>query len=363
MQFHSRRGFQNSKGFHFRDHEMTPASLRDEPRRPPFCPPCSRHPAVIIAAAVSILMVALCTVVVCAFGDCTVGSPASARSPLDRGTCKPATLVIVRHGERPALVNASSLSGVGQSRAEYLARCMSDRKVSSHALPLGPPTVLVAARNVNTSRRSVETLEPLAQRLGLKIEAGIAKDDALGFVKRVLELDCGDTMVAAWAHEDIAALVTALAHALAPHHRGHGLETRIRFPHWPSSCGSNISSSSGSSGSGSSGSSGSSSSSSSSSSKQVDHNGAVDKQSSGKKGSSSSSSSSSKHSAADTSLLHWTEPKDMPFSKCYDLVLRLDLQRGIVRKRWKAPGRLHILHQDFLGDAQGTCRGGLRPLE
>src|SRR5262245_25130227 len=78
----------------------------------------------------------------------------------------PQSIVITRHAEKPEDPEDINLSGAGLARARALVTFIPDR--------FGNPAFLFAAAKSHHSRRSIETLEPLAQDLGLAINSNFA---------------------------------------------------------------------------------------------------------------------------------------------------------------------------------------------
>ena len=74
--------------------------------------------------------------------------------PLGTAVHEKAHIVIVRHGEKDTRKGQKSwgLSAVGQKRAQYLARCMS-QTTPTVAMPFGPPTYVMASRGKSSKVR------------------------------------------------------------------------------------------------------------------------------------------------------------------------------------------------------------------
>jgi broad specificity phosphatase PhoE len=109
----------------------------------------------------------------------------------------------MRHAEKTGDKSDRHLSPPGQQRAAKLASYIPQQ--------FGRPDVLIAAKNSDRSRRPRETLEPLADALGLKIMAAI-DDDEVDALIDYLSTDAivGKFGVISWRHSDIPAVMAAL---------------------------------------------------------------------------------------------------------------------------------------------------------
>ena len=136
------------------------------------------------------------------------------------------TVYIIRHGEKDH-ASGNGLAPAGRARAQYLARCMSQR-ARSLALPNGPPTLLMASESKKgKSHRSEDTVRPLADALHLDLDTSIKSSDVKLFAERTQEKLAADgTLVAAWHHETAPKLVEALLG-----HYGYQPEWPSKWPH------------------------------------------------------------------------------------------------------------------------------------
>lgn len=78
-------------------------------------------------------------------------------------------VLLIRHAEKTGLPGDSSLSDRGLSRALALAVVLPER--------FGKPDIIIACRSVPKSSRPVETVRPLAAKLGLPIRDDWNTDD------------------------------------------------------------------------------------------------------------------------------------------------------------------------------------------
>ena len=119
----------------------------------------------------------------------------------------------MRHAEEPE--HGPSLSDRGRDRAKALARLFPER--------FPKPTVLFAARTTKESARSVETLEPLAASLGLRIDDRFVdpRYSELALTLLSERQYAGGHVLICWHRETMPSLAAALGVA--------------RPPAWPSS--------------------------------------------------------------------------------------------------------------------------------
>ncbi len=146
-----------------------------------------------------------------------ISSPAIVRT-----SSYPAQILCVRHGEKQRTGN--ELNHQGKERAKELVKFFTtDSRVLKH----GPPGGLCAMRpNGHAgSVRPIETLEPLADKLGLKIHAEFQKDETKSLVRSILgNLKwAGKSVVVSWEHE---ALLDVVKH--------FGVDTPPCPKEWPS---------------------------------------------------------------------------------------------------------------------------------
>lgn len=112
----------------------------------------------------------------------------------------PAQVIIIRHGEKPAVGN--ELNEIGWQRARALPTFFAkfNRPV---ALYSGAPN------KPGGSIRSIQTLMPFAEQIGMSIHTEIKKLDISSLVNAVLstkEYD-GQTVIICWEHSVIPAMV------------------------------------------------------------------------------------------------------------------------------------------------------------
>ena len=110
--------------------------------------------------------------------------------PLGTAVHEKAHIVIIRHGEKDTRKGerGQGLSAVGQKRAQYLARCMS-QTTPTVAMPFGPPTYVMASRGKSSkSHRPIDTVVPLATALGVTLDREIYFKDTEEFASHIQEV-------------------------------------------------------------------------------------------------------------------------------------------------------------------------------
>lgn len=114
----------------------------------------------------------------------------------------PATILVIRHGEKPADKGNPHLSDEGNRRAQMLAA----------TLPAIYPSLaaLFATAPARDSNRPYETIAPLAKNLGLAIDNSFADNQHAELARKLLSgvpAYRGRTILVCWHHEKIPALV------------------------------------------------------------------------------------------------------------------------------------------------------------
>ena len=117
----------------------------------------------------------------------------------------PQRVILIRHGEKPD--KGDDLSPRGYQRA----RCLADH-FSSHAYNV---THLFAYTD-HPTKRPVETLTPIANKLGLQIDTRAGRDDIDDLIDHIKKLDTNATAVVCWEHKVIRDIAKALGVDHAP---------------------------------------------------------------------------------------------------------------------------------------------------
>jgi hypothetical protein len=128
----------------------------------------------------------------------------------------PAHVLIIRHAEKPA--DGPSLSPEGNARAAALPKLF--KKSDSRPDPCPAPDFIFAAMNSKESHRSVETVAPLAEKLGLKVNADIKNEDFEDLVRELVKNPKyeGKTVLICWHHQKMPHLAKALHGVDIPKH-------------------------------------------------------------------------------------------------------------------------------------------------
>jgi len=130
-----------------------------------------------------------------------------------------ATVLIVRHGEKPD--NGTGLSPAGQARAQayvaYFQPFMLD------GTPFRPDVLVASADSKNSARERL-TLAPLSQALKLPIDQRFADKDVKALVEALSSETHGKSILIAWHHGELDKLIKAF-----------GAEPKALLPHgkWP----------------------------------------------------------------------------------------------------------------------------------
>jgi len=136
----------------------------------------------------------------------------------------PHTLYVIRHAEKPdqpapvrgvdeqGHKDGDSLTVRGWQRAGALAVLFGDPAMREQR-GLEPPAQLYACAvgAGHASKRSEQTLAPLAQRLGLSVRTGFTKGDEAALAEALCMLE--DTALVCWSHT----VLPGLLRAIAPH--------------------------------------------------------------------------------------------------------------------------------------------------
>ena len=122
----------------------------------------------------------------------------------------PRSVVLIRHAEKTGRPDDRDLSEKGRAHAAAMAIEIPRR--------FGPPEVIIACQSTAKSRRPVETIEPLARRLGLPIVTTWGTWDVEPLVE-VLASDpayVGKKVLICWRHDTLQQLACALGATEAP---------------------------------------------------------------------------------------------------------------------------------------------------
>jgi hypothetical protein len=119
-------------------------------------------------------------------------------------------MVLIRHAEKTGRPGDSGLSSMGQRRAAALAEMFAAR--------WGLPDLIIACRSTPKSTRPVDTVQPLATKLGLSI---LDQWDTQDFANLAGAISMeagysGKTILSCWRHDTLQLLAQNLGAADAP---------------------------------------------------------------------------------------------------------------------------------------------------
>ncbi|TIX87684.1 histidine phosphatase family protein [Rhizobium sp. P44RR-XXIV] len=116
----------------------------------------------------------------------------------------PVKIMIMRHAEKPDDPGDPNLSPAGDSRAKAL--------VAWYPETFGAPDFIFAAAISKHSARPVETVQPLADALGLELHTPYADEDFTALAEDLLNKPKfeGKTILVCWHHGHIPGLMQAL---------------------------------------------------------------------------------------------------------------------------------------------------------
>ena len=128
----------------------------------------------------------------------------------------PSRIILMRHADKPDDPDDPDLSAAGVTRAEHLATYIPQT--------FGKPDYIIATARSKHSDRPLETVEPLAQAVGVSVQHDIRDKDFEDLVDEIFSDAAyrGKTVVISWHHGTLPAIA-----ALLGARRG---ATRIRGP-------------------------------------------------------------------------------------------------------------------------------------
>lgn len=126
----------------------------------------------------------------------------------------PAQIILIRHAEKPVNEKSEDLSEKGFQRAQALTKIF---EVHPELARNGIPDFLYAAKYIpgDSSRRSIQTLEPLAQQLNLQISSNFFKEDFETLARDLLVNPKYNrkSILIAWTHSYLPKFAMALGSA------------------------------------------------------------------------------------------------------------------------------------------------------
>ena len=141
---------------------------------------------------------------------------------------QPAKIIVFRHAEDAEDGSKESLSLRGEERAMALVPMLT----RTPAFMAGDAGVVLFATKISrhaTSNHTHDTLEPLASRLGLKVNAAYANSDYEALARHILtSATCKDkTILICWTHSFIPGLLVALGVSPEPEPWPKGVYDRL----------------------------------------------------------------------------------------------------------------------------------------
>jgi broad specificity phosphatase PhoE len=129
---------------------------------------------------------------------------------------RPAHVLIIRHGEKPADADSPDLTAEGKERAEALDRLF--KKSDDRPEPFPTPDFIFAAKDSKKSHRPTATAAPLAKKLGLTVNADFPSDDPAKLADELFGNPkyAGKTVLISWRHGTIPTLAAKLNATGAP---------------------------------------------------------------------------------------------------------------------------------------------------
>ena len=146
---------------------------------------------------------------------------------------KHATVLIIRHAEKPD--DGAGLAPAGEARARDYVGYFKNFRL--HDEPVKLDAIFAAADSKNSQRPRI-TVEPLAQALGLIVNASYKDKEYASLVSNLQTTDHGRNLLICWHHGELPELLAALGanpDALLPGGRWPGDEydwiIALRFDH------------------------------------------------------------------------------------------------------------------------------------
>jgi hypothetical protein len=128
---------------------------------------------------------------------------------------KDATLLIIRHAEKPE--TGAGLSPAGQARAEAYAHYFQTLTIDSKPLT---PDAIFAGKDSKQSQRPRLTAEPFAKAANLRIDVHFKTTQSVQLAAALRDSRPGQRILISWRHGDIPDLLRALGanpESLLPH--------------------------------------------------------------------------------------------------------------------------------------------------
>ena len=160
------------------------------------------------AAAFLMPVVAAITVVLLTSGEwastALAREQASDYAPIEHFMGGPKRIILMRHADKTDDPDDEDLSDVGHARAEHLATYIPQT--------FGKPDFIIATAHSKHSDRPRETVQPLADALGMDVQHDFENRDFADLVQEIFDDPDykGKTLVICWHHGNLPAIATLL---------------------------------------------------------------------------------------------------------------------------------------------------------
>ncbi|MFS4457753.1 histidine phosphatase family protein [Bdellovibrio sp. HCB2-146] len=130
----------------------------------------------------------------------------------------PSKIILVRHGEEPLGDEGRELSQVGWQRAEGLPRLFQNEGITR--------LIALKPHKKKGSIRSIQTLQPISQALGLEVQTPYTRTEVSSLVELLATSGEYDNQVVliAWQHETLADIAHELGARNAPEEWGKAFD-------------------------------------------------------------------------------------------------------------------------------------------
>ena len=130
----------------------------------------------------------------------------------------PKTVILIRHGEEPKGDEGTELSQVGWARAQGIAKLFETAGITQ--------LIALKPHKKNGSIRSIQTLQPISQELGLEVQTPYTRAEVSSLVDLLANDPQYDDQIVlvAWQHETLADIAHQLGASDAPEEWGKAFD-------------------------------------------------------------------------------------------------------------------------------------------
>jgi phosphohistidine phosphatase SixA len=161
-------------------------------------------------AAAALLMTAIASTTVLMrtngewIGTASAREQASDYAPIEHFMGGPKRIILMRHADKTDDPDDEDLSEAGHARAEHLATYIPQT--------FGKPDFIIATAHSKHSNRPRETVEPLADALGMKVLHDFENRDFADLIQEIFDDPGykGKTLVICWHHGNLPAIAALL---------------------------------------------------------------------------------------------------------------------------------------------------------